>query len=251
MGILRNRVDDVRLAMMMLTRIPMGKTPLLPGATLARAVWAYPLAGAVVSGLAGGTFALAMTAGFSTSVSAVLGLIVAVLASGALHEDGLADFCDGLGGGRDLAAKLAIMRDSRIGSYGAVGLILCFLLRWSALTALGGIGQVALTWIAAGALSRGVLAIPLCLLRPARSDGLGAQAASPPLWSAIGAGIIAIAIALVALRQQALPLVGIAMAAALLVTALAWKYLRGHTGDVLGATALVTETLVLVLAGVA
>jgi adenosylcobinamide-GDP ribazoletransferase len=248
MGLLRNRLDDMRLAMMVLTLCPVGNTPLLPGATLARAVWAYPVPGAAVCGVAGGAFSGAILVGLSISVSVALALIVSVLASGALHEDGLADFCDGLGGGRDREAKLAIMRDSRIGTYGAVALILSFLLRWSALTALGGIEQVGLAWIAAGALSRGILAIPLSLLPPARSDGLGAQAASPPVWSAIGAGIIAIAIALLLLRLRALPLIGTAIVSAFLITALAKKFLHGYTGDVLGASVLVTESLVLAVA---
>ena len=246
MGFLRDRLDDLRAAYMMLTRCPMGKAPLLPGATPARAVWAYPLAGAAVCGVSGGVFAGAILAGLPVAVSAALALAVNVLASGALHEVGLADFCDGLGGGRDRDARLAIMRDSRIGTFGAMALILSFLLRWSALTALG--GQGALTWIAAGALSRGVLAIPLTLLPPARSDGLGAQAASPPVWSCLGACVIAIAIALPLLRLHALSLIGTAIVSALLVTALAKKYLGGHTGDVLGAAALMTETLVLVVA---
>ncbi len=249
MGIVRNRLDDVRLALMVLTRLPMGRAPLSEGATLARAVWAYPLAGAALGALSAGVFAAAIWAGLTVPVCVVLALIGNVLFSGALHEDGLADFCDGLGGGRDRERKLAIMRDSHIGTYGVVALILAFLVRGSALIALGTVQQVGLTWIAAGALSRGFIAIPLCLLRPARNDGLGAQAASPPLWSALGAVVIAIAIAILLLHLHAMPMIVIALLAALLVTALAGRHLAGHTGDVLGAGALVAECLALVVAG--
>jgi adenosylcobinamide-GDP ribazoletransferase len=248
MGFLRNRLDDVRLAIMVLTQCPTGKAPLLPGTTLARAVWAYPLAGAAICAVSAGILIGATSAGLPVSVSVVLALAVNVLLSGALHEDGLADFCDGLGGGRDRDSKLAIMRDSRIGTYGAVALILSFLLRWSALTALA--GQVGPVWIAAGALSRGAIAIPLCFLPAARSDGLGAQAASPPLWSALSAGVIAVAIAILLQQMRAVPMIAVALVSALLVTAMAGRYLRGHTGDVLGACALIAECLTRVMAGV-
>jgi len=238
MGFLRNRLDDLRLAIMVLTRCPTGSAPLSPGATLARAVWAYPLAGAAIGAVSGGVFIWAISAGLTVSVAAALALIVNVLLSGALHEDGLADFCDGLGGGRDPGSKLAIMRDSRIGAYGAVAL---------ALAALA--GQVGLVWIAAGALSRGAIAIPLCFLKPARSDGLGVQAASPPWWSVLAAGVIAVTIAILLLHMRALPMIAVVLISALVVTAMASRHLRGHTGDVLGACALVAECLALAMAG--
>jgi adenosylcobinamide-GDP ribazoletransferase len=90
--------------------------------------------------------------------------------------------------------------------------------------------------------------MPLWLLRPARADWLGAQAASPPGWSVSGAGIVAIAIAAAALGMRALPLLGIALISAAIVTVLARRHLQGHTGDVLGACALASETACLLLA---
>ncbi len=248
MRLLRDRAADLRLALMLLTRVPMGTAPLRPGATLARAVWAYPLAGALVGGLAGGVFALAMAAGLSAPVAAILGLAASVLLTGALHEDGLADFCDGLGGGGDVARKLEIMRDSRIGTYGSAALIVSFLLRWSALASLGLSAKVVPVWIAAGALSRAAIALPLWLLPPARRDGLGAQAAAPPGWSALLAVAIAAVIAWAAVRERLLALAAIIPAAAIVVTWVARRHLRGHTGDVLGATALVAECAGLTIA---
>jgi len=244
----RNRLDDLRLAIMILTRLPLPGGALQPGATLARALWAYPLAGALVGGLAGAAFAISVFAGLPSTLSAALALVVSVLVSGSLHEDGLADFSDGIGGGRDRARKLEIMRDSRIGTYGAVALILSFLVRWSALATLAVPQTVFVVWIAAAALSRGALALPLCLLPPAREDGLGAQAAAPPLWSALGAAAIAMAIAAAVLQIRALPLIAVAIVAGSVVTALAQYHLKGHTGDVLGACALIAECGVLTTA---
>lgn len=234
--------------MMVLTRVPMGSDTLESDATLARALWAYPLAGALVCAVGALVFALAIFARLPTSVAAALAIGANLLASGALHEDGLADFCDGLGGGRDRERKLAIMRDSRIGTYGALGLALSVLLRWSALAALAEPASVLSIWIAAGALSRGAIALPLALLPPARSDGLGIRAASPPAWSIAAALVIAVAIAIGLLGLGALPLVAAVLVAAMIVTWLARTQLGGQTGDVLGACALGAECLALVVA---
>jgi adenosylcobinamide-GDP ribazoletransferase len=86
------------------------------------------------------------------------------------------------------------------------------------------------------------------LLPPAREDGLGAQAAAPPLWSVLGAAVIAIAIAVALLQIRALSLIAVAIVAAGVVTALARYHLKGHTGDVLGACALIAECGVLATA---
>ena len=246
--VLRHRIDDLRLAMMILTRVPMGHWRLLDGATLGRALWAYPIAGAVVGAIAGGIFYVCAFAGLPSSMSAAVALIASVLASGSLHEDGLADFADGLGGGGDRARKLEIMRDSRIGTYGTVALILSYLVRWSALVALADPYTVFIVWIAADALSRGSIALPLAFLGPARADGLGVQAASPPSSSAWMAGIIAVAIATALLGLHALPLIAAAVVAAVVVSLLAYRHLQGQTGDVLGADALIAESLSLVAA---
>jgi len=245
---LRSRWDDLRLAMMVLTRVPMDSSSLRQDATPARALWAYPLAGALVCAIGAMAFWLAVLARLPVSVAAALAIIASLFASGALHEDGLADFCDGLGGGRDRERKLAIMRDSRVGTYGALGLLLSVLLRWSALSALGEPKFVLAAWIAAGALSRGAIALPLALLPPARPDGLGNRAASPPTWSAILALSFAIGIAAGVLGIGALPLIAAAGISAIMVTWLARSQLGGQTGDVLGACALSAECLALVAA---
>jgi adenosylcobinamide-GDP ribazoletransferase len=235
---------------MVLTRIPVGSAVLGPGATLARAVWAYPIAGALVGALAGAAYAVAILARLPDLVAASFALIASVLVTGALHEDGLADFADGLGGGRDRQSKLAIMRDSRIGTYGVVALLLAFLVRWAAIPSLGTPEETLFIWIAAGALSRSSIAIILWCLPPARIDGLGAAAARPPRWSVVAALGIGLSIALVFLDVNAVPLVAITILASVVVLGLARRHLQGHTGDVLGACALCCECCCLVVATV-
>ena len=107
----------------LLTRLPVADlTPPGDYADPARAVWAYPLAGLAVGLIGGLVYWLAAALAIPPMIAGVLALGAMVLATGGLHEDGLADTADGLGGGRDKARKLEIMRDSRIGSYGVIAL---------------------------------------------------------------------------------------------------------------------------------
>lgn len=196
-------------------------------------------------GLIGGVaFAVADTAGLPSGVCALIALAAAALASGALHEDGLADLVDGFGG-RDPEAKRRIMRDSRIGSYGVLALILAVGLKASALAAMDADTAV-LAMIATHAVARGVLpglarAVPF-----APGDGLGRSAGRPGLPGALWALGIATAVALFVLPAG----IGLAAAiaaivAAVLIGALARRQIGGLTGDVLGAAEQVAEVAAL------
>jgi adenosylcobinamide-GDP ribazoletransferase len=126
-----------RAAFVSFTRLPLGGYPYQP----AEWRWApahLPLVGAVVGGIAAGVWWLCRTAGLSPLLAATLAVGASALATGALHEDGLADAADGLGAGHDAARALAIMKDSRIGSYGALALGLSVLARVAALAGLSG-----------------------------------------------------------------------------------------------------------------
>ena len=126
-------LDDFRTATAFLTRLPM---PHPQGATpenFVRAHRMFPLVGALI-GTAVGLLCLALRAiGVPDLAAAALALGGSAVLTGALHEDGLADVADGFGGGRDVAAKLEIMRDSRLGTYGAVILLVSFVAKCLAL----------------------------------------------------------------------------------------------------------------------
>src|ERR1700738_1207448 len=129
-------IDDLRLATALLTRVPMPHPDGAMPAGLARAPRAFPLVGAMV-GLVVGLVDLSLLAiGIPALAAAALALGASAALTGALHEDGLADVGDGFGGGRDRAAKLSIMRDSRLGTYGAIVLLVGFSARLSALAGL-------------------------------------------------------------------------------------------------------------------
>ncbi len=169
---------DVADALRFFTRLNVGGPGPAAPLDLGRIAWAAPIAGAAVGLI--GALILALTAllGVPLLLRAALTTAALVALTGALHEDGLADVADGFGGGATRAMKLEIMRDSRIGAYGAIALALALILRVGALAAAldGGFWRAALSLILVAALSRAAALTPLALLPPARADGAGAAA---------------------------------------------------------------------------
>lgn len=249
-GWLRDRADDIRFAVLFLTRLPVGPAP--ENGDLSRAGWAMPIAGAIVGGLGALAYWLADALGLAPMPCATLAVAATLLATGALHEDGLADTADGLGGGGTRERRLAIMRDSRIGAFGAGALALSLMLRAGALAALAEPAAVAPALIAAHVAARATLPALLRLAPPARADGLSAAAGQPPVATAAVAGLIGTAALFAALGPAAA-----AAALALLAAAtagVAWLGLRrlgGQTGDLAGALEQGGETLVLLVASAA
>ncbi len=243
-------VADLADTLRFFTRLPIGGEGRAPD--FRRIGWAAPLVGALVGAIGAVVLVAARAVGFSGLLSATLAVAAQVALTGALHEDGLADVADGFGGGRDREAKLAILRDSRIGAYGAVALILALLLRIEAIGALSrlSLGFASTGLILAGAVSRAAALAPLVWLPPARSDGLGAsvgplgvQALRPV--AAVMTGL-AVALGLLSLEiVRALFACLAAAAAARLLVALARRQIGGQTGDVCGAAAALGEIVAL------
>jgi adenosylcobinamide-GDP ribazoletransferase len=237
---------DLTTAFMLLTRLPVARFARAGNPDLARCVWAFPIVGLVVNGIGGLVFWLGHKAGLASPPAAVWALAATMLATGALHEDGLADAADGLGGGATPARRLEIMRDSRIGSYGALALVLSVLIRTAAIAAPIDPARVIACLIAAGMLGRAGMAALLALLRPAQEDGMGAaMGAARPMRVAAGIGLASIGCLLALPTTMAL--VSIA-AAFCVVPAVAWlvhRRIGGYTGDVLGACEVVIECVVL------
>ena len=213
---------------------------------LAPSVPWFPVVGALI-GLIVGAAAWGAGVVLPPMVAAAVAVGVGVLLTGALHEDGLADTFDGLGGGHTREHALEIIRDPRLGSYGMVALVIVMLIRVSAVAALlpGRLSLLVLP--GAHALARSAAVVVMCSMPAARDAGLGAVhlRSLDRRWafSGILAGVI---LTTVLLGRGA----AVAIAAALLGTCLiaGWARARigGVTGDVLGACALAAETAVLV-----
>ena len=234
---IRPRLAEAQLALMLLTRLPAGRLQ-DPVPSIGASAWAFPLAGLVVGMGAALAFWLAALV-LPLPLAALIALGVQIALTGALHEDGLADCADGFWGGQTRARRLEIMRDSRIGSYGVLALVLSVGLRWQALVLLAEQSFDA-TWVAIiviAMLSRVAPVVLMALLTPARDDGLG-HAAQAVRWSGM---LVAGAIALGAGLVLAVPLLVliVILAAQLLMTAalaaVARRRIGGQTGDVLGA----------------
>ena len=240
-------LDDLVTAVAFLTRLPMPHPTGPVPQNFVRAHRMFPLVGAAIGG-AVGLFYLGMrVVGLPDLAAAALALGASAILTGALHEDGLADVADGFGGGRDSAAKLEIMRDSRLGTYGALILMVSFVAKLSALAVLPD-GEVMQSLIAAHALARGVLPAMSMSLPYARKDGLAANAGRPDSATAATAGAFALVIALLSLPWwEALCAALAAAASAIGMAWLAQRQIGGQTGDVLGGAEQAGETAILVL----
>ena len=231
---MKSSVGPFIAAFTFLTRLP------LPGGfidaeALARApVW-FPVVGTIVGG-AGGLTLIVTGRIWPPLIAAVLSLAATALLTGALHEDGLADAADGFGGGGTREQVLEIMKDSRIGSYGAVALMLVLTGRIGCLAAMAPL-EGARALIGAHVLARWS-SLPLMGLLPyARAQGSGkpfAGAVTRPRL--LGGTVLAALLVAAALGWRGLTAVLVAGG----VTAIAGWYFRrrlgGITGDCLGAT---------------
>jgi adenosylcobinamide-GDP ribazoletransferase len=251
---------QMRLAIAFLTRLPVdldsAEDDLSESApaTLAEAMWLFPLIGFAIGGTGAITLGLLAWAGVPASVAAALAIAAMVLLTGALHEDGLADIADGFGGGADKATKLSIMRDSRVGTYGVVTVTLVLIIKIAALSALAhiSIGAAAGALIAAATWSRALFAPTMRWLEPARTDGLGANAGAPSEGTSwLGLLLAAALVTLVLLTPAGFGIVMVLAAGSLGAFAVGWialKQIGGYTGDVLGAGQQVAEAAALIAA---
>ncbi len=232
---------DIAEALALLTRLPV-PTQAPRGA---QAAWAWPVAGLVVAVLAGCVAAVLLRLDVPPAIAAGITLAVQIGLTGGLHEDGLADTADGFWGSTVRARRLDIMKDSRIGSYGVIALVLGLGLRWSALGLLFAEGQVFAPLIAAAALSRAPMAVLMAALPNARGAGLSAGLGRPSQETALLAVAVALVLGVAAAGWAILAPVFWLSLAVIGLAALTRAKVGGQTGDVLGAAQQISEIVVL------
>lgn len=233
-------------ALRFFTRLPVPASVGHTQAGLDRAARFFPLIGWIVGGI--GAAVTEITAlGLPVSLAILLGMVATLLVTGAFHEDGLADSCDGFGGGWNRAQILTIMKDSRIGSYGAIGIGMALLIKFNALLEIDATAPppaLALALLAGHAISRLAPVGVMRCLDYAREEG---ASKSKPLVQSVDDATLGWAFLFGLLPCLLLPLQAAlyGMAAALLVAVLAIRYCRhrldGYTGDSLGATQQLAE----------
>ena len=237
--------DDLVTATAFLTRVPMPHPHGASPPAFARAQRAFPLIGALIGAAVGAIYLALLAIGLPALAAAACALGASALLTGGLHEDGLADVADGFGGGRDKEAKLEIMRDSRLGTYGALALLVSFASKLSALAALPR-GAALACLVAAHALPRGILSVMAATMPYARADGLAAAAGRPDTSTVTIAVALAAIVAFVALPFGAAAGATIVAAiGAAAVAIIAMRQIGGQTGDVLGCAEQVAETAIL------
>jgi adenosylcobinamide-GDP ribazoletransferase len=242
---------DIRTGLAFCTRLPLAHDASASGADVAQASWTFPIIGALVGALGALVYWLANAVELHPFVSSVLAIAATVLATGCLHEDALADTVDGFGGGDTKERKLEIMRDSRIGTYGATVLILSLMVKAGALASLGDPVVVAAALIAAHAGARAAMPLFMLIVPQARRNGLSASAGKPPTASWVVASTLGVVALIVGLGVFGASIAVLLVAAAIGIMArLTVRQIGGQTGDVLGAVEQVNEILILLTAAV-
>ena len=239
-------VRDIAAALMVLTRLPIPWEKLSDHPPeISRSLWAYPLVGLLVAAVGGLLFWGSQILLLPPLIAALLTLGAMILLTGAFHEDGLADMADGFGGGLTRERKLEIMRDSRVGTYGALALLLSLGLRAAALAAMTSTGAIS-ALLVSGATSRLMIVLAIRFFPPARKDGLAAETEKPATGRISAAFVIALLPAILLLQW---PAVLLSLLLALVVVyglgKLALRQVGGITGDILGGVQQISEIAVL------
>ncbi|MEM6640908.1 MAG: adenosylcobinamide-GDP ribazoletransferase, partial [Pseudomonadota bacterium] len=241
--IAQHELATFALAMQFLTRLPVPVGNAYTPERMAATPRYYPLVGALVGLLCAMVYMLT-----ASKLTPVVGVLLAVAAglllTGAFHEDGLADTFDGLGSA-DRDKALAIMRDSRIGTYGALALISVLALKAAALTALAP-NHIVTALIVAHGLSRLSAVLVIATSTYARDHGTGKPTAEgidqTGLAMALGTGAVLLILMAVAFDFSAMVAVAVGTAAGhVAMRTLFERRLRGYTGDTLGAVQQISE----------
>lgn len=226
-------LSSLRSAVGFLTVVPVARAGAEPEDRLGRAY--FPAVGALV-GLAAGLVFLVGAAVMTPLLAAVAAIATGVLLTGGLHLDGLADAADGLLGGGSTERRLEIMRDPRVGSFGAIALVLVLVGEVAALSAMTPVRALR-ALIVAGALSRLAMLAVVALVPYARTEGLGIAAVGGRRVAdlALG-GVVTLAVCLLDPRHALVAGLLVAVTT-LVVVRLARRRIGGATGDVYGACA--------------
>lgn len=229
-------------SVMFLTRIPLHPTE-FKEEYLNESARYFPLAGMLIGFLSGSLY-YGASFFFSTSVSVILSMCFSVLITGAFHEDGFTDFCDGFGGGYGEREKiLHIMKDSRIGAFGTVGISLLLILKWQILSELPK-ERIFLSLVSAHSVSRALLLYFLFTDIYAAENGKSKPMAGKISGAGLFFGTLVSAVPLFFYYNKKIFLCIVPLVIfKFLYSAYLKKRLGGYTGDCLGAAQQMTEVL--------
>jgi adenosylcobinamide-GDP ribazoletransferase len=241
-----NPITDFALAWRLLTVIPLPLAPDNASPAPGRAAGYFPLVGLILGLLLAGAGYFFFSF-FPEGLAAALLLALWAGLTGLLHLDGFMDSCDGLLPPRDPARRLEIMKDSRVGAFGVVGVILLLLLKFNALAALPASHRLPVL-VATPVLARWAMTWAMVRYPLARTEGLSVFFKSGLGWTQVGlASILAIAVSVLLLGWMGELLLTITWLTTALIAHLAMARLSGLTGDVYGAICEVVEVVLLIV----
>ncbi len=235
---------DPALALSLLTRLPI-KLGEADYDRAAQAAWAYSVVGIVTGALSCFAVGVAFWLGLPIWVAAVFAIAAGLIATGAMHEDGLADCADGFWGGWDPAMRLKIMQDSQIGTYGVLALLVFQALRFGAVVEILRFDNWILPLIAVHVASRALMPAIMNALPHARETGLSRSVGKVSKQAALKAAAIGLIALLLAFGVSGLAFAAMAALASFGCARLALSKIGGQTGDVCGASQQVTEVTLL------
>jgi adenosylcobinamide-GDP ribazoletransferase len=243
---LLNIITEFTLAWQLLTIIPLPVSPKEISNAPGRSTGYYPLVGLILGGLLAGAGQL-LFAFLPAGLASVLLLVLWAGLTGLLHLDGFMDSCDGLLPPRDPARRLEIMKDSHVGAFGVVGVILLLLLKFNALVAVPAVDRVS-ALVVVPVLARWAMTWIMARYPAARREGLGVYFGKDVGWGqAGGATVIAAGVSFLFMGWvAALLLFGLVWLTATLMARLALARIGGLTGDVYGAICEVGEAVGLI-----
>ena len=248
MQVLQNIFKRTLAALAFFTRLPFWRMAVLEKQHYERVVPLWSMAGWLTGGVMAAVFVVAQACNLPTSICVALALIGRMLLTGALHEDGFADFCDGFGGGTGRQRTLDIMTDSHIGTYGVLGLVLYYLLIWNTMTEVFNCGISPLMFIAADAVCKYFSSTIVYFLPYARKEN---EAKTRLVYAHTSAGekLVSLVFGLLpmAFFIAGEPLLALCLVAPLLCSLLLFCFMhrriQGYTGDCCGATFIITESV--------
>ena len=245
LSILGRWIQDVLLAVVFLTRLPVMLKEDTENRQLADVVWAFPVVGIFVGVLASLALLIGFQLGLHPLACGLIAVATQAVVTGALHEDGLADVADGFGGGYKVVEKLRIMRDSQLGTYGVLALVFSVTFRAGLIAGMTTQTIAVIALISAGAVSRALVVLAMNQLEMVRTDGLATGAGKPTTEATLVTLGLGAAAAFLLLGASGWIILAVAFSTAVMTGLFAKRQIGGQTGDVLGTVQQVTEAAVL------
>ena len=236
-------IDGLILSIQFLTRLPIKKPVDFSSKNLSRSILFFPLVGLIIGGLGGLIYHLFIH--LNKEVASILTLLSMIILTGGLHLDGLADTCDGFLSYRERERVLEIMRDSRIGAFGLISIVVDILLKHILISSLE--GNIPLILALSCGNARLVVAYLMASKKLAKKDGIGYMFHRSNLkkYALLGGGLYLLVV-LVINPIYLLPLI-FSFLAGELMAKISYGKIAGFTGDVYGASLEISELVSLII----